>query len=349
MPRATTSTAAEIKALAREHGFALAGIAKIPESGEAPGAQIFLNWIAQGRHGPLEYLAETATVRAYPRTRFPWAKCVLSLGAFYDGRLLGERGRDLAAHIACYARGRDYHRIFTRRLKALKEEIHARGICARDRYCVDTGPMLERGWAQAAGLGWTGKNGCLIHPKHGSFLFLGAILLDAEVEADAAETDHCGKCRKCLDACPTQAFTAPGQIDANRCIVTWNVEMKGAVPPERWAEHHGWAVGCDICQTACPYNDPKRLPDPDAELAAPLPWQGLTLGEALELDDAAYDRLFTASAVRRAGFKGFRLGVITAVGSAKARLAQPALQKCLEDADEEIRARARWALEQLER
>lgn len=345
---ARMNVADAIKALAAEHGFALHGLAAVPPGGQAPQAEFLAAWLADGRHGPLHYVAQSAAARGNVHTRFPWARSVLCVGAYYGGEPRGQWGRDFIAHVARYAHGRDYHLVFEKRLKSLSRELLDAGHATQARYYVDAGPVLERAWAQAAGLGWVGKNACLIHPRHGSFLVLGEILLDHALPPDAPATDRCGTCTRCLEACPTQAFTAPGQLDARRCIVTWNLEQKGLVPEAQWTEHHGWAAGCDVCQTVCPYNAPTRGPQPDPELAASRPWHGLSLAEAIGLSKADFDRLFEASALRRTGWKGLRLGALTAAGEVRQEALRPALEACLSDADADIRARAAWALSRLE-
>ncbi|MCW8133820.1 MAG: tRNA epoxyqueuosine(34) reductase QueG, partial [Planctomycetota bacterium] len=333
MENHSANRAEAVKNLARAHGFALAGLAAVPADGAAPRALALDAWLKNGHAGPLDYVKENAATRMNLRERYPWVRGILCVAAFYDARAQGERGRDLAAHVARYARGRDYHLVFTRRLKALGKALEAAGLSTRAHYYVDTGPVLERAWSERAGLGWIGKNTCLIHPRLGSFMLLGELLLDADLEPDPPQTHHCGTCTRCLDACPTQALPAPGVLDANRCIVTWNLEQKGLVPEDRWAEFHGWAGGCDICQAVCPFNAPERAPAPDEELARPLPWQALTLAQAIGMDEAEFDRCFQASALRRTGWKGIRLGAITAAGNVKAASARAALEACLNDRD----------------
>ncbi len=198
-PPATSMTATEMsviaKALTGKHGFALSGVAHVPEDGAAPGADALRAWLFNGHHGPLDYMPATELKRGNLRARFAWARSVLCLAAFYDGRAQGEKGRDLSAHVARYARGRDYHRIFEKRLKRLSQDLIASGICTRAHYYCDTGPVLERAWAEAAGLGWIGKNACLIHPRKGSYMLLAELILDSAPAPDAEdkpEPFHCG-------------------------------------------------------------------------------------------------------------------------------------------------------------
>jgi len=338
---------ATAKRLAQEHGFQLSGIARVAEDGASPGAEAYAKWLDSGQHGPLDYMNYTREKRVNLKIRFEWAKSVLALGAFYDAEERGTPGVDLEAHVARYARGRDYHRVFAKRLKRLEEALRASGVCSRTWHFTDTGPLLERAWSEAAGLGWIGKNTCLIHPKLGSFMLLSEIVIDSEPEPDAPTGFHCGTCTRCLDACPTQAFTSPGVLDARKCLVTWNIEAQGRTPTEYWAQQGKWAAGCDICQTVCPYNAPRRVPPPDAELAQKLPWQQMSLADAITLSEEKFDQAFAASALRRTTLKGLRLGAITAAGNVKSLACVAALKTCLQEADEEILARAQWALERI--
>jgi epoxyqueuosine reductase len=338
---------ARAKVLAAENGFSLCGIAAVPADGSAPHSQNFTKWLDRGNQGPLDYLVSNRQTRIQLHSRFPWVRTVLALGSFYDGVERGERGRDLSAHVARYARGRDYHRIFEKRLKKLGAALIAEGLCSRAHRYVDTGPVLERAWAEAASIGWIGKNTCVIHPRLGSYFLLAEILLDSELEPDAPALNHCGTCTRCIQACPTQAITSPNVLDARRCLVTWNLELKGDTPRELWPQQGEWAAGCDICQSVCPYNAPRRIAPADPELAAPLPWQSMTLAQSIVMNEEQFDRAFEASALRRTGVKGLRLGAITAAGNVKANECRDALNECLRDPDVDIRARAEWALAQL--
>ena len=329
--------------LSEAHGFPLHGIVHVPENG-APGSDTFARWLDAGYEGPLDYMRQSRDVRVNLRSRIPWARSILALGAFHDAAPRGQPGRDLAAHVARYARGRDYHRILEKRLMNLALALRKAGVCSSTRWFVDTGPLLERAWAEAAGLGWIGKNGCVIHPKLGSYLMLAEIVMDSEPEADPPAAPHCGTCRRCLDACPTRAFVAPGVLDASRCIVTWNIEQRNLAPETTWAEQGEWVAGCDICQAVCPFNAPRRSALPDADFAAPLPWQTMTLAECIAMDAATFDRAFPTSALRRTGLKGMRLGAITVAANIKAEACREAIEQCRHDPDPDVRARAEWAL-----
>ncbi|HYG74118.1 MAG TPA: tRNA epoxyqueuosine(34) reductase QueG [Planctomycetota bacterium] len=331
-------------ALAAESGFSLCGIALISES--TPRSEAYQRWLEQRYHGPLEYMLRSQQARSKTSERFSWARSVLALGAFYDGASRGEPGKDLVAHIAGYARGRDYHKIFEKRLKLLSAALIKERVCGRARAYVDTGPILERAWAEAAGLGWIGKNACLIHPRLGSFFLLAEVLMDSTPEPDAPAQQHCGTCRRCLDVCPTQALVEPGVLDAQRCLVTWNIERRGETPESMWKDQGAWAAGCDLCQTVCPFNAPQRTAAPDAELAEPLPWQSMTLADCITMTPEIFDRAFKASALRRTTLKGLRLGAITAAGNVCAEPCRQALAQCVNDSDADIRQRANWALQQ---
>ncbi|MCY3019992.1 MAG: tRNA epoxyqueuosine(34) reductase QueG [Planctomycetota bacterium] len=333
------------KHLAAQHGFTLNGVALLPPDGIAPRAASYSEWLSRGFNGPLEYMRRTRETRMRLQGRFPWARSVLALGAFYDAAPRGQPGHDLIAHVARYARGRDYHLVFQRRLKKLARALVDQGIAGRAHWLADTGPVLERAWGEAAGLGWTGKNTCLIHPRFGSFCLLAEILLDAALAPDTPAGNRCGTCRRCLDACPTHALVAPGILDANRCLATWNIERRGDAPEQLWAAQGGCAVGCDICQLACPFNAPRRLPVPDPELAAPRPWHAMTLAACIAMTPAAFNRAFAASALRRAGLKGLRLAAITVAGNTRAGECRAALEQCRTDTDYDIRRRAEWALQ----
>jgi len=332
---------ATAKALAARMGFPLSGIALVPADGIAPRAAALASWLEHGFHGPLAYMQKTQLERSRLWTRFPWVRAVFALGALCDGRA-GQAGR-LSYHIARYARGRDYHLVFQKRLKQLACALVAEGVCSRAHWHVDTGPVLERAWAETAGLGWIGKNASLIHPRLGSFFLLAEILMDSTPAPDVPIPNRCGTCRRCLDACPTHALVAPATLDARLCLATWNIECRGAMPPELWPAQREWVFGCDTCQAVCPYNAPKRALSPDLELAAPRPWHSMTLARCITLTQSEYNRAFAASPLRRAGLKGLRLSAITVAGNMRCEECRDALRQCLADKDDDIRRRAEWA------
>ncbi len=217
-------------------------------------------------------MAWEAAVRADPRLLLAGARSVISVAVHHDP---GEASPPppAAARIARYARGPDYPPVVPRLLRRLAARLDAEAPGHRHRLCVDTAPLLERAHAAAAGLGWIGKHTCLVHPRAGSYLLLGAIVTTVELPADGPMVDHCGTCRRCLDACPTGALVAPYELDARRCISYWTIEHRGDLPAAAEGHLHGWVFGCDLCQEACPFNRfaPPGHPDlaPHPHLVAP--------------------------------------------------------------------------------
>ncbi|MGD0520022.1 MAG: tRNA epoxyqueuosine(34) reductase QueG [Terracidiphilus sp.] len=253
-------------------------------------------------------------------------------------------------------RASDYHKVLKKRLRALEERIREarmrEGLGGFEaRGYVDTGPVMERALATAAGVGWTGKNTCLIHPRLGSYGFLAVLLtsLDAQAEdAPLAVPDRCGSCRRCLEACPTGALTAPYQMDAARCISYLTIEHRGAIEPGLMEGMGRQVFGCDICQDVCPWNSPRRTPvsaDPELEARAEL--VNPALEWLAEMDEAEFERWFNGSPVRRAGFEGLRRNVAIAMGNSGMERFAARLEEWAGAADEGLRTAARWALEKL--
>ena len=354
--------------LARQCGFSNAGLVALPYPEESRDAVRFTKWIDAGHAGSMRYLHrvndEGELVRARAATPFPWARSAIVCSASYhcEAPLSTETHDSHRGWIARYAwsslldangerRPSDYHKVLLKRLKALDAELHERFGEFESRAYVDTGPLVERSLATAAGLGWTGKNTCLIHPKLGSFAFLGVLLTSLEVhkEETAAKmvTDHCGTCRRCLDACPTDALIEPYRMDATKCIAYLTIEHKEAIAPELMGGMGRQVFGCDICQDVCPWNrkapiaaDPEL--EPRAELVNPsLEWLA-------EMDEAAWQRTFNGSPVRRAGFLGMRRNVAIAIGNAAEAGPGESLVARLKEwadaADDGLRSAARWAL-----
>jgi epoxyqueuosine reductase len=337
------SAAARVRALAREVGFDLAGIA-----GAAPPTRVeFLSeWVARGYAGEMRWLAEQAERRSDARRAFPWARSVVCVGLQYDSEAPRTSEAD-GAHgwISRYAWGDDYHDVMERLLRRLVERLHAELGPLQTRAFSDTGPVSEKAYAAAAGLGAWGKNACLLHPEHGSFFFLGTIVTDLDLAPDAPRPDLCGSCSACLEACPTGAFPAPYVLDATRCISYLTIELRGAVP-ERLREGMGRHVfGCDLCQDVCPWNRERRRGDaafaPRAGLLAP------DLARLAELDEAGFRTMSRRSAIARARRRGFLRNVAVALGNAGGASARPALERLARDADPLVREHAEWALERI--
>ena len=291
----------------RHVGFAAAG--------PAPHRSHFRAWLDRGFAATMDYLARRVERREDPRAIVPGAQTVIVAAIPYRGSapFSVAKAADDRAEIAAYAQGTDYHRVLEKRLKTvsrrLQEQYHE-----TFRYYVDTGPVLERDWAQLAGVGWIGKNTCTLRAANGSFLFLAVIITTLKLEPDAPATNHCGTCQRCLDACPTDAFRGPYELDAGRCISYLNIEHRGEVDPKLEPHLGNLVFGCDICQEVCPFNRPERL-EADAELK-PRP-ENLTprLTELARLDQDSFRARFAQSAVRRAKFEGFMRNVLIAMGN----------------------------------
>ena len=240
-------------------GFSRVGIAR---AGEPPGFSRFEDWIASGRHAGMRYLEETAAVRSRPAELLPNARSVVCLAALHARR--APRTPD-GSKVARYAVGDDYHGTIRKRAVRAAGAAAARiGGAISWRVCVDSTPIAERAFAAAAGLGWIGKNGCLIDRELGSYLLLAEIVTDLDLPVDDPVAEMCGSCVRCLEACPTGAFVAPAVLDANRCIAYWTIEHRGPIPDDvkpHLAEH---VFGCDVCQEVCPWNGPRSLPSAPA-------------------------------------------------------------------------------------
>jgi epoxyqueuosine reductase len=300
---------AHLRTRAREAGFDLAGAVSLDPALDG-GA--FLRWLEQGMHAGMGWMARPDAVakRLDPRRILQGAASILLVGLSYEavGPALCDLQDPQRGRIARYAWGLDYHDVLTPALRALGETL-----AKETRAYVDTGPILERAWAERCGLGFIGRNTCLIHPKRGSYFFLGAVLLGDEVEPEPARPigGGCGGCTRCLDACPTGALVAPGVLDARRCISYLTIEHKGEIPEELQPLMGNWVFGCDICQDVCPYvrrfsqpsNSPlaQQLRGRDhvlLEHAAPL------LDDLLALDQAGFDARFGHTPVARAKLSG---------------------------------------------
>ncbi|TPN34652.1 tRNA epoxyqueuosine(34) reductase QueG [Mesorhizobium sp. B2-3-3] len=304
-------------------------------------------FVADGFHGSMNWIAETLQRRSEPSTLWPEVRSIIVLAMNYGPDLdprdvLAKRDRGA---ISVYARNRDYHEVMKGRLKEIAGKIAARAG-GDVKVFVDTAPVMEKPLAEAAGLGWQGKHTNLVSRQHGSWLFLGTIFTTAELAPDRAETDHCGSCRACLDACPTDAFPAPYRLDARRCISYLTIENKGPIPHEFREAIGNRIYGCDDCLAACPWNKFARAAS-EAKLAARDDLREPPLAELLELDDAAFRAFFSGSPVKRIGRDRFVRNVLIAAGnSGEAALAGP-VRALLGDASPLVRGAAIWALARL--
>lgn len=341
------SATARIKARAIELGFDAVGIARVDP---LAAREHYEAWLAAGRHGEMGYLAteRNRARRADPGLVLPNLRSVICVA------LCHEPGVDAAANerrgrIARYAAGDDYHDVMGDALRALERCVTETLPGARALGYVDTGAILERGWAERAGLGWIGKHSGLISPKIGSWLLLGEVLVDRELEPDAPlGRDHCGTCTRCLAACPTGAIVAPRQVDARLCISYLTIELRGPIPIELRPLVGDWIFGCDVCQEVCPWN--RFAPPARAARLHSRALAGWTLERFLELDEAAFKELFTGSPIRRARRAGFLRNVCVALGNRGAADSAPALMRTLErDPDALVRQHAAWALGEIAR
>jgi epoxyqueuosine reductase len=299
------SRSQQIKQKAAELGFFLCGIARA-EFMEEEARRLEL-WLNQHFQGEMSYMENHFDKRTDPRLLVPGAKSVISLAYNYFNT---EKQSDPGApKISTYAYGKDYHKVVKRKLKTLFQWMNDTFGSIEGRYFVDSAPVLERDWARRSGTGWIGKNTMLIHPKKGSFFFLSEIILDLELAYDAPLKDYCGSCRRCIDACPTEAISPQGYImDGSRCISYLTIELKNQLPEEFKEKMDNWAFGCDVCQDVCPWN---RFSTPHHEpLFQPTPGLlQMTKEEWTELDHVIFDTLFEGSAVKRTGYSGLKRNI----------------------------------------
>lgn len=297
----------------------------------------FERWIAEGRHAGMDYLERTLTVRASPEDLLPGARTIVCLSIPHraDPQVSTDGSR-----VARYAAGDDYHGGLRGRAERAASSASRRlGGGFSWRVCVDSTPLAERSFAAAAGIGWIGKNGCLIDPERGSFLLLAEIVTDLDMPADEPIAERCGSCVRCLDACPTSAFIEPGVLDASRCLAYWTIEHRGTLP-EHVARRMGDRVfGCDDCQDACPWNAPLLSPAAPAESPTRVEWLSMGKGE--------WRRRFGATALNRAGRRGLQRNAAASAGSTGDGRTLPGLEGAAANADAGLSAAARWALGRL--
>ena len=302
-----------IRAKALEIGFDLCGIAPVEGF---PELSFITEWLARGYAGDMAWMTRTADKRADVRHVVPGARSVIVTGTLYntDRPYSSDLSPDIA-HISRYAWGDDYHDVLKQRLDALLEWMRGESDEPFDaRAYVDTGPVQERVYAQYAGLGWIGKNTCLINPEWGSWLFLGEIISTLPLEADTQGLEQCGNCTRCLEACPTGALVEPGVLDSNRCLSYLTIELRTAIPDEHRRALGSQVYGCDICQEVCPYNQPA----PRSEDAEWQPRAGLDLPRLVELwqqPDAELRRMTKGGPMTRAKVTGLRRNLAVAIGN----------------------------------
>ncbi len=343
-------TSAEIKSEARALGFDLCGIAAVAFH---PELSFLHEWLARGYAGEMHYLQRTAERRADVRAVMPSAQSVISLGTVYntDRPYSNQTADSSRAAIARYAWGDDYHVVIEDRLRRLLERLRSlSGEAFEARAYVDTGPVQERVYAQYAGLGWIGKNTCLINEDLGSWIFLSEIICSLALEPDAPAFDQCGSCARCLEACPTGALVEAGVLDATRCLSYLTIEVKGAIPEQHRKAVGQQAYGCDICQEVCPWNIAPGIGKSTAPEWQPRP--GLDAALLLDLWNRSDDELralLKGSAMKRAGVKRLRRNIAVALGNSGDAAAADALRGSREDTarDPLVAEHIAWAVEKL--
>jgi epoxyqueuosine reductase len=385
-----------VRLLALEAGFSDAGLVALPHAAEERDARRFADWVVAGRAGSMHYLERKAEDGRLTRERvgvpFPWARSAVVCFASYltPGAPLStetaERGSSWIARYAWTSRRNatgervpsDYHKVLLKRLRDVEARLHAQVGAFESRAYVDTGPMVERALAAAAGVGWIGKNTCVIHPKMGSFGFLAVLLTSLEVGEEGTREqgnkgasqqvsepagqragvrarqvlvpDRCGSCTRCIEACPTDALIAPYQMDATRCISYLTIEHKGPIDDSLMPGMGRQVFGCDICQDVCPWNGKALRTEPvktDAELEPRRELVNPALEWLGALDEKEFESAFNGSPVRRAGFNGLRRNVAIAMGNSGLARFMPQLERWAATADEGLRSAAQWALDRL--
>ncbi len=326
--------------LAGELGFVRMGIAPadIPAGGEH-----FRRFLAMGYHGTMSFLAREPERRCDVRHMLDVpadAGSVICLAVSYAPAEV----KDAAGRIARYARGRDYHRLLRKRCGKLVAELSKTAPGLQARICVDTAPLLERELAAAAGLGWIGRNGCLIDSRFGSYLLLAEIVVNLPLPPDKPVKNRCGSCRACIEACPTGAIQDDGLVDSRRCVSYLTIEHRGSIPESLRGACGRWVFGCDVCQEVCPFN--RSVPAGDAELRGPADLAVAPLGKMLRWEWADWDRATRGSSARRAKYEMFLRNAAVAAGNALDPAYRPALENLARHESPIVAEAARWAMKQ---
>ena len=334
-------TSVEIAELARACGFELSGVAQaIP----ADDRTRYQQWAADGWAGEMRYLTDRrAAVRDDPRNLLPSARSIIVVGKLYHtpwphSTRFTDRDR---GWISRYAWGADYHDEMRRGLERLAARLHEQAGAFESKICVDTAPLLERSYARLAGLGWIGRNTCLINQQMGSWFFLGELLVSLEIAPDAPPPDRCGTCMRCVDACPTAAIVPGKGLDARLCISYFTIELRGTVPKEHREGIGSHVFGCDICQDVCPWNG--RAPVTDEAAYQPARFAP-ALAELAAIEESEFREMFRGSPIARTRYQGFLRNVAIAMGNAQNPNFRPALEKLAASPDPVVAEHARWAL-----
>jgi epoxyqueuosine reductase len=352
---ASLNLSREMERLASDVGFDLAGIASVADT---PEHAFFPEWLAAGRAGEMKYLETRNQAgelkRASLASAAPWARSVVVCALNYNTPqpYSTHAGRTTQGWISRYAWSqRDYHNVLLEKLRALESRLLE--VCAQQQiaaprtWCyVDTGPLIERIFAKSAGIGWIGKNTCILNQQLGSWLFLGVMLTSLELTPGLPATDRCGSCTRCLDACPTNAFPAPYQLDATRCISYLTIEKRGSIPEDLRAGIGRHVFGCDICQDVCPWNREAPLTK-SRDLQARSQLVNPELNWVARMSVEEFREVFRGSPVKRARYSGLRRNLAIAMGNSGEERFLPLLEELSCDQDAVVAEHANWALQHL--
>ncbi|MDF3606927.1 tRNA epoxyqueuosine(34) reductase QueG [Paracoccus sp. DMF-8] len=348
MPNSISETPAASKARLQDHarseGFSDIGICR-PDAVPALPERLAA-FLEQGRHGDMGWMAERSHWRASPAALWPEARSVIMLAELYTPGYdpMDTVGQSDKGAISVYAQGRDYHDLVKKRLKRVGRWLLDQRPGEQIKVFVDTAPVMEKPLAQAAGLGWQGKHTNLLSRRLGSWFFLGSIFTTIDLPGDGAEVSHCGNCRACLDACPTNAFPAPYQLDARRCISYLTIEHKGPVPAEFRPQLGNRIYGCDDCLAACPWN---KFAQEASELRYHGPHRAPDLADLAALDDAGFRERFSGSPIKRIGRDRIVRNVLYAIGNSGRPELRASAQRLTQDPDPAVADAALWAVERL--
>ena len=343
-----------VKDRALELGFELAGVAAAETT---PESLFYPEWLGRGYHGEMSYLAgRRGEMRADPRSLLPSARSVVCVGAVYNsgGPYSTEFESSEQGWVSRYGWAKDYHGLLRQRLHALADWIRAEyGHGVQCKVCVDTSPLLERAYGHRAGLGWIGKNSCLIDERRGSWFFLGEVLTSVEFAPDTVAPDRCGTCRRCIDACPTDAFVETGAeggpeyaLDSRLCIAYWTVELRGPIPEDQREAVGHHLFGCDICQDVCPWNNPRRAAVTEDPAFQPVNAEPV-LEDLARMTEDEFNARFSGTPIERSRYTGFLRNVAVTMGNSGNPRFRDALERMACGPDRIVREHAKWALNQL--
>src|SRR5581483_4448089 len=336
-------SSAELRAFAASLGFDLVGIAPVGPFRET---DFYLEWLKNGYHGEMHYLERQQTAKLQPASLLPGARSVIVCAMNYNTSQPLTGFDPLRAWISRYAWGEDYHETVKKKLEELAAWIE-KSSSHHTRCYVDTGPLLERVYAKYAGIGWFGKNTCIINQSVGSWLFLGCILTDLDLSFDIPAPDRCGSCTRCIEACPTQAILEPYVLDSRKCIAYTTIELRGSIPETDRAGIGHHLFGCDICQDVCPWN--RRAPVSSNPAFAPKQdsfWPAIE--RLLDFEPDEWQRMIRGTAMKRAKIRGLLRNLMVVAGNSGVRRFASRLRKFLNHEDEHVRSHALWAMNRIE-